>query len=174
MDTFFRPHEMEFGPDGSLYVIDWGSGFNGNNLDSGIYRIDYVAGARRPIARATSNVDNGPTPLTVQFSSAGSIDPDGTSLTYAWDFDGNGTTDSTDANPTHTYTTAGTFNATLTVTDADGQTGFDTIPITAGNTRPTVTITDPRGRPVRGVRRHRPVRDHRHRPRGRARSTATA
>ncbi|HWM08730.1 MAG TPA: ThuA domain-containing protein, partial [Solirubrobacteraceae bacterium] len=143
LDTFFRPHEMEFGPDGSLYVIDWGDGFGGNNANSGIYRIDYVAGARRPIARATSDKDNGPTPLTVQFSSDGSQDPDGTSLTYAWDFDGNGTTDSTEANPTHTYNTAGTFNATLTVTDADGQTGFDTIPITAGNTRPTVTITIP-------------------------------
>ena len=142
-DTFIRPHEIEFGPDGALYVIDWGGGFNGNNIDSGIYRIDYVAGERRPIARATSNVDNGPTPLTVNFSSDGSIDPDGTPLTYAWDFDGNGTTDSTEANPTHTYATAGTFNATLTVTDADGQTGFDTIPITAGNTRPVVTITVP-------------------------------
>ena len=41
---FVRPHEIEFGPDGSLYVIDWGTGFSGNNLDSGIYRIDYVAG----------------------------------------------------------------------------------------------------------------------------------
>ncbi len=142
-DTFFRPHEIEFGPDGSLYVIDWGSGFNGNNANSGIYRIDYIAGARRPIAHASSDVDNGPVPLTVHFSSDGSIDPDGTSLTYAWDFDGDGDTDSTDANPTHVYTTAGTFNATLTVTDGDGQTGFDTIPITAGNTRPTVTITIP-------------------------------
>ena len=100
--------DMEFGPDGSLYVIDWGTGFSGNNLDSGIYRIDYVVGARRPIAHATATPDAGPTPLDVQFSSAGSIDPEGTSLTYAWDFDGNGTTDSTDANPTHTYTTAGT------------------------------------------------------------------
>ncbi len=142
-DTFFRPHEIEFGPDGALYVIDWGDGFGGNNANSGIYRIDYVAGERRPIARATSNTDNGPTPLTVNFSSDGSVDPDGTSLTYAWDFDGNGTTDSTAANPTHTYTTAGTFNATLTVTDAAGQTGFDTIRITAGNTRPVVTITIP-------------------------------
>ena len=52
--TFPAPHEMEFGPDGSLYVIDWGSGFNGNNADSGIYRIDYVKGASRPIAHAAA------------------------------------------------------------------------------------------------------------------------
>jgi cytochrome c len=142
-DTFNRPHEMEFGPDGSLYVIDWGSGFNGNNVDSGIYRIDYVAGGRRPIAHATADQDNGPAPLTVQFSSEGSIDPDGGSVTYAWDFDGDGDTDSTDPNPTHTYSTAGTFNAQLTVADTDGQTGFDTIQITAGNTRPTVRIELP-------------------------------
>ncbi len=79
----------------------------------------------------------------MQFSSAGSVDPDGTSLTYAWDFDGDGDTDSTEPNPTYTYTTAGTFSAQLTVTDAGGANGFDVIPITAGNTRPTVTITIP-------------------------------
>jgi cytochrome c len=142
-NTFHRPHEMEFGPDGSLYVIDWGSGFNGNNLDSGIYRIDYIKGARRPIAHAAATPSDGPTPLTVQFSSAGSVDPEGTSLTYAWDFDGNGSTDSTEANPTHTYTTAGTYNVKLTVTDQSGQTGTDTEVVVAGNTRPTVKIELP-------------------------------
>ena len=107
-----RPMDMDFGPDGSLYLIEWGSGFGGNNADSGIYRIDYVAEGRRPIAHAAATPDNGPTPLTVQFSSAGSIDPDGTALTYAWDFDGNGTTDSTARQPARTpTTTAGAFNA---------------------------------------------------------------
>src|SRR3954453_9360189 len=143
MTTFHRPHEMEFGPDGSLYVIDWGTGFNGNTLDSGIYRIDYVRGARKPIAHAAADPSDGPTPLTVQFSSDGSVDPEGTSLTYAWDFDGNGTTDSTAPNPTHTYTTAGNYNVKLTVTDQAGQTGTDSLVVVAGNARPTVKIDIP-------------------------------
>jgi cytochrome c len=143
MTTFKRPMDMEFGPDGSLYVIDWGGGFNGNNLDSGIFRIDYLKGARRPIAHAAATPDAGPTPLTVQFSSAGSVDPEGTSLTYAWDFDGNGTTDSTAADPSHTYTTAGNYNVRLTVTDQASMTGVDTVAVVAGNTRPTVEIQIP-------------------------------
>ena len=140
---YLRPMDMEFGPDGSLYVIEWGSGFGGNNADSGIYRIDYIKGARKPIAHAAADPDSGPLPLEVAFSSAGSIDPEGTSLTYEWDFDGDGDTDSTDPNPTHTYATAGTFSAKLTVTDQSGMTGTDTVPIIAGNTRPEVTIEIP-------------------------------
>ena len=85
MDTFKRPMDIEFGPDGSLYMIDWGTGFGGNNLDSGIYRIDYVVGARRPVATATATPDSGPTPLDVQFSSTGSHDPDGTAAQRSTD-----------------------------------------------------------------------------------------
>ena len=135
--------DIEFGPDGSLYVIEWGSGFGGNNLDSGIYRIDYVGAGRRPIAQATATPDSGPAPLTVEFSSEGSNDPDGTALTYAWDFDGDGTTDSTEANATFEYTVAGNYTATLRVTDESGATGVDNVPITVGNSRPEVTIEFP-------------------------------
>ena len=48
-----RPMDLDFGPDGALYVIEWGSGFGGDNADSGVYRIDYVAGDKAPIAEAT-------------------------------------------------------------------------------------------------------------------------
>ena len=54
-----RPHALQFGPDGALYMIEWGSGFNGNNTDSGVYRIDYVEGNRAPVARATTNRTSG-------------------------------------------------------------------------------------------------------------------
>ncbi len=102
-----RPHALQFGPDGALYMIEWGSGFGGNNADSGIYRIDYVEGNRAPVAQVTTDRTSGPAPLTVDFDGTGSRDPDGQPITYAWDFDGDGTTDTTDAEPSYTYTAAG-------------------------------------------------------------------
>jgi len=141
--SFLKPMDMKFGPDGALYLVEWGSGFGGDNADSGIYRIDYVQGNRAPIARAKADVTSGVAPLTVRFSSDGSLDPDGTPVTYAWDFTGDGTTDSTEANPTFTYTGNGNFSATLTVTDADGRTATANVPIVVGNTAPTVTLNIP-------------------------------
>ena len=72
-----RPMDLDFGPDGALYVIEWGSGFNGNNADSGIYRVDYIAGDKAPVAAATRIVTSGLAPLAVNFSSAGLQRPRG-------------------------------------------------------------------------------------------------
>ncbi|MGW3330318.1 PQQ-dependent sugar dehydrogenase [Streptomyces rubiginosohelvolus] len=130
--------DSAFGPDGALYVLDYGTGANNQAL----YRVEYLAGSNRsPVAKAAADKTSGPTPLAVSFSSAGSADPEGGNLTYAWDF-GDGTT-STGPNPSHTYTTAGTYNPTLTVTDPEGLTGTASLVVTAGNTAPTVTLTTP-------------------------------
>ncbi|MEO3816964.1 ThuA domain-containing protein [Plantactinospora sp. B24E8] len=139
--TFVRPMDFEFGPDGALYLIEWGSGFGGNNDNSGVYRIDYIAGDRAPIAVAEGTPTSGPSPLTVAFSSEGSRDPDGGPLTYAWTFGDGGS--STEANPTHTYAAPGNYNAQLTVTNDGGRTAVANVPITVGNTAPTVTIEFP-------------------------------
>jgi glucose/arabinose dehydrogenase len=55
-----------------------------------------------PVAAAGAVPTFGPAPLTVTFSSAGSLDPEGQPLTYLWDF-GDGSPRSTAANPVHTY-----------------------------------------------------------------------
>ncbi|WP_208868447.1 ThuA domain-containing protein, partial [Microbispora triticiradicis] len=141
--SFIKPMDMKFGPDGALYLIEWGSGFNGNNTDSGVYRVDYIKGVRPPVARAAADKTDGPAPLAVKFSSEGSRDPDGKAITYAWDFDADGTVDSTDPNPAHTYTTAGNYNAVLTIKNTDNVTATASVPIVAGNTRPTVTLVPP-------------------------------
>ncbi|MDQ0822881.1 cytochrome c [Arthrobacter sp. V4I6] len=142
--TIAAPMDMQFGPDGSLYVLDYGSGsYTGAAPDSALYKINSVSGSRAPVATVSATPDNGPAPLTVSLSSAGSMDPDGEPLSYAWDFDGNGTTDSTEANPTHVYQENGDQQARLTVTDLSGKTATATRTVTVGNTRPTVTLEYP-------------------------------
>ncbi|PXY24440.1 ThuA domain-containing protein [Prauserella flavalba] len=142
--TLTRPMNIEFGPDGSLYVLDYGSGYFGGAADSAVYRIDYTKGNRTPQVNLTSDRTSGQAPLEVSFDPAGTSDPDGGELTYAWDFDGDGSTDSTEAGPvTHTYTEPGQYTAHLAVTDETGLTGAASVVVTVGNTAPTVTLEAP-------------------------------
>ena len=100
-----NPMDMQFGADGNFYLLTYGDGFFQSNPDAGLYRWEYVKGQRAPQATMNASVTNGVTPLSVQFSSEGSRDPDpGDSIRFAWDFDGDGTVDSTDPNPTYVYT----------------------------------------------------------------------
>ena len=140
-EGFDRPMDMDFGPDGALYAIDWGSGFGGDNDTSGIYRVAYTQGDSSPIAKASADVTDGHAPLAVQFSSEGSRHPSGEPITLQWDF-GDGTT-SDEANPTHTYTENGSYTAQLTVTDAAGVAGVANVSVVVGNIAPTVSITFP-------------------------------
>ena len=142
-----RPHALQFGPDGALYMIEWGSGFNGDNADSGIYRIDYVEGNRAPVARATADKTSGPAPLSVNFDGSASFDADtGTAagLTYSWDFNGDGQPDGVEPTANYTYTAAGNYTARLTVTDEGGRSGTTNISITVGNTAPVVKLVLPK------------------------------
>ena len=86
---------------------------------------------RRPTAVATANVTSGDAPLPVTFSGLGSTDPEGDTLTYAWDLDGdNLLDDSTVAQPTFNYTTPGNYTVTLKVTDGAGAFSTATVVIT--------------------------------------------
>ncbi|MEV6286803.1 carbohydrate-binding protein [Kribbella sp. NPDC051770] len=130
--------DMAFGPDGALYVLDYGTGANNQAL----WRIEYKGSTNRnPIAKASATPTSGGRPLTVAFSSAGSSDPEGGALSYRWTFGDGGS--STQANPSYTYNTAGTFTATLTVTDPTGLTGSANVQISVGNTAPSVTLQTP-------------------------------
>lgn len=55
-------------------------------------------------------------PLTVQFTD----ETTGNITSWAWDFDNNGTVDSTDQNPLHTYTRGGLYSVGLRVGNAGG------------------------------------------------------
>jgi glucose/arabinose dehydrogenase len=129
------------GPDGALYYVDLGySDVGGTFGVSKIRRIRYVQSNQAPIVKADATPKAGPTPLNVVFSSAGSSDPEGQQLSYSWDF-GDGTS-STAANPSHTYTAPGTYQARLTVSDGKDSSISTPITISAGDV-PTATISSP-------------------------------
>jgi cytochrome c len=138
------PMDMRWGPDGDFYLLSYGDGFFRPNPDALLVKFSYVKGTRAPTAMESATPTNGTAPLTVNFSSAGSSDPDpGDSISYAWDFDNNGTVDSTQPNPSFTYTANGLYTAKLTVIDSSGKTAVTSRTIEVGNTAPTVTLTTP-------------------------------
>ena len=110
-DTAGSVVDLKVHDDGSLYYITY--------WPAALYRISYQPENQIPVAVATSDIDSGVEPLTINFSSAGSYDPEGESLTYNWDF-GDGST-STDENPIKTYPNVGVYTVNLTVSDGVNQ-----------------------------------------------------
>lgn len=141
--AFVAVHDFEDSPDGP---VDLSTGVDGNIYFLSIYtgelhRLTHTTGNRRPVVEMTATPESGVLPLEVTFSSAGTYDPDGDALTYAWNF-GDGAT-SVAANPIHTYSTAGTYTAALTATDVNGSEASKSVTITAGNQAPVATISSP-------------------------------
>jgi glucose/arabinose dehydrogenase/PKD repeat protein len=133
IDATFGPH----GGTQALYYIKWANAPNDQ-----IRRISHVGAANRPPeAVADADPRAGDVPLTVQFDGTASTDADGDQLTYEWDF-GDGSS-SSGAEASHTYTTAGTYTATLRVSDGRGGEDTATVEIRAGNEPPTPTVTTP-------------------------------
>ena len=63
---------------------------------------------------------SGSAPLTVQFNDLSTKMEDTTHTSWAWDFQNNGITDSTEQNPRYTYTANGSYTVKLTATNAGG------------------------------------------------------
>jgi cytochrome c len=141
--VFDNPMDLEFGPDGALYVLEYGDGYFAENPEAQLARIDYVRGNRTPIPKVTATPTSGQAPLTVAFSSAGTTDPDGDALRYAWDFDADGRVDSRQPNASFTFTTNGNYRPTLKVTDSTGRSASAEVILPVGTLAPQVTFTTP-------------------------------
>ncbi len=146
-ETFAKPVDFEVGPDGALYVLEFGTGLLSANSDAGVSRIEYSSsGALTPVAAITASRTSGATPLSVRFSAANSR-ARGAHVALAemrWDFDGDGRTDATGLEVDRAFDRNGEYPVTLTVLDDRGHTSFPTVVnVIAGNTTPTVTILEP-------------------------------
>jgi len=132
-----QPVDLVRGPGGDLVYVDHEGGT--------IRRIRYSAGNTTPTAHATASPQSGAIPLTVLFDGSGSSDPDpGTTLSYAWDLDGDGQFDDSVAmSPLRTYATAGQLTVRLLVTDGPGASSIGSVVVSPGNHVPVVSVTAP-------------------------------
>lgn len=140
-----RPQDMELGPGGRLYVIEWGSNFGGENRDAKIVRLDvHGSSARPPSARISASNASGPLPLTPALDASGT-EPGtaGGPLTYRWDWTGDGEVDAEGVRVEPTFETPGSREVRLTVEDEEGRTSEATVTVVAGNTEPAVRIATP-------------------------------
>ena len=115
-----RPENCQFGPDGCLYMIDFGESW-GANPDSKLLKISYQRGNLAPVAVASAKPDAGREPLMVSLSSVGSMDRDGDALKYEWHLFPGDKVISTEANPSVTVDQPGNYVVTLVVSDGRGE-----------------------------------------------------
>jgi cytochrome c len=134
-----HPCFMAFGPDGALYVIEYGYIWHGRDESTKISKITYHEGNRPPVIRALTSDTNGHHPLTVKFDASKSLDLDGDPITYEWTFDGN-KIDSKEAMAQYTFTSPGIYRPLLTVRDSKGGVSTSRLKVIVGNTYPKVDI----------------------------------
>lgn len=135
--------DLRVGPDGALYYLTLGNAWNGSPDAAALRQIKYVGLANSPpIVNILPASAAGPAPLTIQFTSPGTYDPDNgpSPLQYIWYF-GDGAT-AAGPSASHTYTTNGNYNAVLVVSDGDTEVVSASIPVTVGDP-PIVNITYP-------------------------------
>lgn len=93
-----------------------------------------VTGTQPPLAEIAPVTGTEGAPIA--FSAAGSVDPNGSIVSYAWDF-GDGNTGS-GATPSHTYTFFGSYTVRLIATDNDGLADTVSTTVEVAQASPTV------------------------------------
>ncbi|WP_158534864.1 PQQ-dependent sugar dehydrogenase [Mucilaginibacter hurinus] len=139
---FSHPMDLKFGPDGDMYVLEYGQGWFTQNNDAQLVHITYNAGNRKPNVMAAADKTVGGLPLKVNFSSAGTHDFDNDKLTYKWTVitPSGARIPLKGENPAYTFLKKGVYKAVLTVTDVKGASASKTVSIKAGNQPPVINI----------------------------------
>ena len=132
--------DMEMGPNGEMYTLEYGNDWFAANPDAMLARIDYSEGNRAPVTQIAADRTVGAPPFTVSFSSEGSFDydPDDV-LRYQWSFEGD-EVQSEEPNPQHTFKEAGVYPVKLTLVDEEGESTTKSLDIEVGNDPPRVDI----------------------------------
>jgi len=142
----YKPAEIidiKFGPEGDLYILEYGSRWFQDSEDDKLLRVEYNAGNRKPLVAVSADKKGGAIPFDLQLSSEGTMDYDGDDLKYTWEIaseDGEDVRFFYEPNPVVSFDSEGIFSAELTVEDSEGASNKAMLPIIAGNEPPQVAL----------------------------------
>ena len=144
-ENFSSAIDMKFGPNGELYVLEYGSAWFRGNENAQIVRIEYNGGNRKPVVNAFADRSVGALPFAVNLSSVGTHDYDDydkNGLKYEWVIKSDNGFEKifTEPNPSLTLDKAGTYSVNFTVTDSKGEKNTQMLELKAGNDPPVVDI----------------------------------
>jgi parallel beta-helix repeat protein len=89
-----------------------------------------------PTASLTVSPQSGTAPLAVTADASGSTDPQGEALSYSFDFGGNPPATQSGATASYTFSSAGTYQVSVTVTDTSGLSATATQAVTVSDPPP--------------------------------------
>ncbi|HKZ67239.1 MAG TPA: PKD domain-containing protein, partial [Chitinophagaceae bacterium] len=138
--------DMEMGPDGKLYFLEYGTGWFTQNADAGLFRIDYNSGNRAPkVSAIRVNKTSGILPFAIK-ATVDASDPEKDKLSYLWNFGDGKTKETTAPEADYTYNMTGDYKISVIVKDEKGDSTIsNTIEVYAGNEEPIVGIEQTAG-----------------------------
>ncbi len=133
--------DMELGPDGRMYLLEYGSGWFTKNDDSGLGYVSFNGGNRAPlIDNMIVDKTSGKLPLSIK-ATVTARDREKDVVSYEWDLGNGETRETTEPEIEHTYKDAGDYRVSVTVKDDKGAAASaKPVLVTAGNSRPEISI----------------------------------
>ncbi|MFY0686405.1 MAG: PQQ-dependent sugar dehydrogenase [Cyclobacteriaceae bacterium] len=141
-EKFISAIDMQFSPDGDLYVLEYGSAWFQGNDNALIKRVRYNGGNREPVVKASVDKSAGDVPLVVNFSSEGTLDYDNDKLNYSWSITSDNGFNQMIEEPATSLTLSepGLYKVQLKVTDEAGNSNQQSLEVLAGNEPPVVDL----------------------------------
>ncbi|MEO6894713.1 MAG: ThuA domain-containing protein [Ginsengibacter sp.] len=142
MNTKFNNiSDMEVGPDGRIYVLEYGTGWFARNEDAGLAVLDFNGGNRPPeITSLSVDKTSGDLPLQI-IASVKANDPDKDPVSYIWHIGNQIQKKTTDPTLQYTLDKVGDYAISVEVMDDKNATSTsNAVNVYAGNAAPTVQV----------------------------------